>query len=176
MNGGTGATDGVTEAAETEGAAGHDGAYRPGVGMMLLNRDGQVLVGKRLDVVSDAWQMPQGGIDDGEGPADAAARELKEEVGTSAATIIGESRGWYTYDLPGDLGRTLWQGRYRGQRQKWFVMRLDGPESDVTVDTEEPEFSAFKWIEPARLPDVIVPFKRDLYLALVAEFAPILKR
>ena len=151
-----------------------DDRYRAGVGMMLLNGDGLVLVGKRLDVVSDAWQMPQGGIDDGESPAQAAIRELKEEVGSAAATIIGESGEWYTYDLPGDLVKTLWQGRYRGQRQKWFVLRFDGRASDITVDTEHPEFSAVKWIEPARLPDVIVPFKRDLYRALLVEFAPLL--
>ena len=152
-----------------------DRPYRAGVGMMLLNEDGLVLVGKRLDVISDAWQMPQGGIDDGESPAEAAKRELAEEVGTAAATIIGESGEWYTYDLPVDLVRTLWKGRYRGQRQKWFVMRFEGQASDITVDTPEPEFSAFQWIEPVRLPHLIVPFKRDLYLALLAEFAPLLR-
>jgi putative (di)nucleoside polyphosphate hydrolase len=158
-------------AADTGGG---DRTYRQGVGVILLNGAGLVLVGKRLDTVSDAWQMPQGGIDEGETPAQAAIRELQEEVGATTVTVIGESRQWYTYDLPHDLVKILWQGRYRGQRQKWFVMRFDGPDSEITANTAQPEFSACKWIEPARLPDVIVPFKRGLYRALLAEFAPLL--
>lgn len=146
--------------------------YRKGVGIMLLNAAGEVFVAKRLDTLVEAWQMPQGGIDDGEDPHTAALRELKEEVGTDLATILAESAGWYAYDLPDELVPIIWKGSYRGQQQKWFVMRLDGPDSliDITAD-DHPEFSEWKWIPMQQLPEVIVPFKRDLYAALVAEFS-----
>jgi putative (di)nucleoside polyphosphate hydrolase len=148
--------------------------YRPGVGIMLLNPDNRVFVAKRIDMISEAWQMPQGGIDEGETPETAAMRELQEETGTDKASIIAESRDWYHYDLPEHLVSRIWGGRFRGQRQKWFAMRFSGRDSDINIATEHPEFSEWKWVPMAQLPDVIVPFKRDLYQALVDEFSPLL--
>lgn len=156
------------------------GAYRPGVGIMLLSAQSQVLVGQRLDTPSTtgpsaAWQMPQGGIDGNETPEAAAMRELKEEIGTDHAEIVAESRAWLTYDLPDDLASKLWGGRYRGQRQRWFAMRFLGHDSDVNVATARPEFSDWKWLQPSALPDVIVPFKRDLYRQILTEFAHLIE-
>ncbi|NBX02927.1 MAG: RNA pyrophosphohydrolase [Alphaproteobacteria bacterium] len=145
--------------------------YRPGVGIMLINKSGQVFVARRIDSTSEAWQMPQGGIDEGEEPAIAALRELAEETGTSKATIIGESAKWYDYDLPDHLVPRLWGGKYRGQRQKWFAMSFDGVDGDINIATEHPEFCEWKWIPMQELPNIIVPFKRSLYQALVHEFA-----
>ena len=145
--------------------------YRRGVGMMLLNAEGKVFVAKRIDMTSEAWQMPQGGIDDGEDTRTAALRELKEEVGTDQATILAESVDWHRYDLPDHLVPIIWGGRYRGQEQKWFVLRLEGDDTLINItDGEHPEFSEWKWIDIEQLPDVIVPFKRELYAALVVEF------
>ncbi len=144
--------------------------YRPGVGIMLLNRDGKVFVAQRIDMPSAAWQMPQGGIDKGESPLAAAWRELKEETGTDRAEIIGESRDWYCYDLPADLVPRLWHGRFRGQTQKWFAFRFLGRDEDIQIDTETPEFSNWKWADMSALPDLIVPFKRALYSQLIDEF------
>jgi putative (di)nucleoside polyphosphate hydrolase len=145
--------------------------YRPGVGLMLLNRENQVFVAQRIDTPSPAWQMPQGGIDEGETPRDAALRELEEEIGTRKAEIIAESRRWFDYDLPRDLVRKVWRGRYRGQTQKWFALRFLGEDSDIDIVTEEPEFSAWKWAAHEELPGFIVPFKLQLYRAVLAEFA-----
>jgi len=156
--------------------AADDAAYRRGVGIMLINRAGLVFVAKRIDMPSDAWQMPQGGIDRGEDPADAALRELKEETGTDRAEIVAESRDWFHYDLPADLRPRLWGGKYRGQRQKWFAMRFTGTDRDIDIATEHPEFSDWKWTAPATLPDLIVPFKRQLYRELLAEFRDVLAR
>jgi putative (di)nucleoside polyphosphate hydrolase len=147
--------------------------YRPGVGLLLLNARGQALVAQRLDMPSAAWQMPQGGIDPGETPRQAALRELREEVGTDKVEIIAESRDWIRYDLPADLAAKLWAGRYRGQEQKWFALRFLGTDADIDIATAEPEFSAWRWAELAELPDLIVPFKRDLYRRLIAEFADV---
>jgi putative (di)nucleoside polyphosphate hydrolase len=144
--------------------------YRRGVGIMLLNARGEVFVAKRIDTVSEAWQMPQGGIDDGELPAAAALRELKEEIGTDNATILAESADWYRYDLPADLVPKIWKGRYRGQEQKWYALRFNGTDTDINIATEHPEFCEWKWVAIDTLPDLIVPFKRTLYTALVAEF------
>ncbi|MGQ0664622.1 MAG: RNA pyrophosphohydrolase [Pseudomonadota bacterium] len=145
-------------------------AYRPGVGLMLFNREGRVFVARRIDMPSPAWQMPQGGIDAGEDPRAAAMRELAEEIGTAQAVIIAESREWHAYDLPPELRGALWGGRFRGQRQKWFALRFTGEDSDIDLDTDTPEFLAWKWAPVERLPDLIVPFKRALYQALVTEF------
>ena len=145
--------------------------YRAGVGMMLLNAQGQVFVAKRIDMTSEAWQMPQGGIDDGELPEIAALRELREEVGTDSAIILAESSDWYYYDLPDELVPVIWGGKYRGQKQKWFALRLQGDDSLIDIAGEHAEFSEWKWVDVHELPDIIVPFKRDLYSALVNEFS-----
>jgi putative (di)nucleoside polyphosphate hydrolase len=150
---------------------------------MLLNHDGNVFVGRRIDMPAGlaAWQMPQGGIDPGETPRGAALRELEEEVGTDKAEILAESRGWFRYDVPPEIARGiadargypggLWGGRFRGQRQKWFAMRFTGSDSDIDpAASEHPEFDAWEWVAPARLPELIVPFKRQLYLDVLAEF------
>ena len=145
--------------------------YRSAVGIMLLNRAGEVFVARRLDMpMLPAWQMPQGGIDKGETPLQAALRELKEEIGTNKAKILGESRMWLKYDLPVELTGGVWGGRYRGQRQKWFAMRFTGADRDIDLATDHPEFDAWKWIRPERLPQIIVPFKRQLYIDILAEF------
>ncbi|HEV8679374.1 MAG TPA: RNA pyrophosphohydrolase [Stellaceae bacterium] len=147
--------------------------YRPAVGIMLLNRDGRVFVGRRIDMPTGlaAWQMPQGGIDADETPRQAALRELAEEVGTARAEIVGESRTWLHYDLPAEIAGKMWGGRYRGQRQKWFAMRFTGEDADIDpAATEHPEFDAWEWVSPERLPELIVPFKRQLYLDVLAEF------
>lgn len=145
--------------------------YRPAVGIMLLNQAGEVFVARRIDMpMLPAWQMPQGGIDPGETPLVAALRELKEEIGTNEAELLGETRGWLKYDLPADLARGVWSGRYCGQRQKWFAMRFTGNDTDIDLAAEHPEFDAWKWIRPERLPEVIVPFKRQLYIDILAEF------
>lgn len=144
--------------------------YRDGVGMMLIGPDSRVFVAKRIDMVAEAWQMPQGGIDAGETPREAAIRELREETGTDKAEIIRESKGWYTYDLPSELVPKIWGGKFRGQQQKWFAMRFTGQDSDINIVTAHPEFSQWQWVEMRRLPDLIVPFKRVLYQAIVDEF------
>jgi putative (di)nucleoside polyphosphate hydrolase len=145
--------------------------YRSAVGVMLLSRTGEVFVARRIDMpMLPAWQMPQGGIDPGETPVQAALRELKEEIGTDKAEILGESSTWLKYDLPPELARGMWGGRYRGQRQKWFAMRFTGNDTDIDLATDHPEFDAWKWILPERLPEVIVPFKRQLYIDILAEF------
>jgi putative (di)nucleoside polyphosphate hydrolase len=152
------------------------GAYRPGVGIMLVNRDGRVFVGQRFDSVVEAWQMPQGGIDKGEEPWDAALRELGEETGVPAHLVerIGETEGWLRYDLPEELRRVLWKGRYRGQRQKWYALRFLGTDDDVNIATHEPEFRDWKWAGLDELANLIVPFKRELYAALIAELRPVI--
>ena len=150
--------------------------YRPGVGIMLLNPAGRVFVARRIDMPSEAWQMPQGGIDPGETPAAAAFREMEEETGTAAAEILAESEGWLDYDLPPELIGKLWEGRYRGQTQKWFAMKFLGSDADIDIATEHPEFSDWKWAGIEELPDLIVPFKRALYGELVRLFRPVAER
>jgi putative (di)nucleoside polyphosphate hydrolase len=147
--------------------------YRPGVGIMLLNRSGQVFVARRIDMPSDAWQMPQGGIDPGETPLAAAWREMREEIGTDRARLLAESRVWLRYDLPRELVPKLWRGRYRGQQQKWFAFRFLGEDKDIDIATPHPEFSAWRWAPMDELPALIVPFKRQLYRDLIAEFGPL---
>ena len=151
--------------------------YRQNVGVMLINHAGEVFVGQRLDSEVAAWQMPQGGIDKGEDPRTAALRELEEETGVSRGLveIVAETEGWVAYDLPHDLVPKIWKGRYRGQEQKWFLMRFKGTDADVKIDQEHPEFSAWRWIAPADLAGQIVPFKRAVYEAVLAEFAAFLK-
>ncbi len=143
---------------------------------MLLNPAGEAFIGRRIGMPAglSAWQMPQGGIDPGETPREAALRELAEEIGTAKAEIIGETREWYCYDLPPELRGGPWGGRFRGQRQKWFAMRFTGADSDIDLATEHPEFDAWEWVAPARLPELIVEFKRAVYVAVLSEFAPLL--
>ncbi len=147
--------------------------YRPAAGIMLINDQGKVFVGQRLDSTLEAWQMPQGGLDPGEDPKAAALRELEEETGIPArlVTILARSDKDLDYDLPPDLIGKLWKGRYRGQRQTWFLMRFEGTDADVKLETEHPEFRAWKWAEPSELPDMIVPFKRELYQNVLRAFA-----
>jgi putative (di)nucleoside polyphosphate hydrolase len=147
-----------------------DAEYRPGVGIMLLDSRGEVFVARRADVPGNAWQMPQGGIDEGEEPRQAALRELREEIGTDKAEIIAESAAWLRYDLPGKLMGKAWDKRWRGQRQKWFIMRFTGADADIRLDTVHPEFVAWKWVSVRELPNLVVSFKRQVYVDLLAEF------
>lgn len=144
--------------------------YRLGVGIMLFDKNGRVFVARRIDAKADAWQMPQGGIDGEESPRAAALRELKEEIGTANAIILAESRDWHAYNLPPHLVGRVWGGRFRGQRQKWFAARFLGEDAEINLETTHPEFDAWQWVEIAKLTAMIVPFKRDLYAALVEEF------
>lgn len=148
--------------------------YRPCVGVMLVNEWGKVFVGKRIDnKEGDAWQMPQGGMDDGEDVLAAGYRELAEETGVtrSLATLIARSREELLYDLPDELLGTLWGGRYRGQRQHWLLLRFTGGDAQINLEAHNPpEFCAWKWVEPEQLPDLIVPFKKRVYRAVLEEF------
>ncbi len=150
--------------------------YRPGVGLILINGDRLVFVGRRIDQRAEAWQMPQGGIDDGEDARVAALRELEEEIGTRKAEIVAESRDWIPYDLPEDIADKVWKGKYRGQEQKWFLLRFTGRDSDIKLDTHHQEFDRWRWVPPAEVPSLIVPFKQALYARVMEEFAPLIAR
>ena len=149
------------------------GEYRRGVGMMLLNADKQVWVGRRIDNTDEAWQMPQGGIDEGEAPWATALRELEEETGIPPYLVekIAECPERLRYDLPDELRPHLWGGRWRGQEQDWFLCRFLGRNSDVNIATAHPEFCDWKWVPARELPEIIVPFKRDLYRRLIEQWA-----
>jgi len=150
-------------------------AYRLGVGILLFDRRGRAFVGERSDS-RGAWQMPQGGIDDGEDPAAAALRELAEETGVAKARIVGETDGWISYDLPPEIAAKLWRGRYKGQRQKWFAAQFLGADADIKLDLHTPEFCAWRWAKIDALADLIVPFKRPLYEQIVAQLSPIVAK
>ncbi|MBY5935379.1 RNA pyrophosphohydrolase [Tateyamaria omphalii] len=148
--------------------------YRKNVGVMVMNGEGLVWVGQRRDRYQDAWQMPQGGVDKGEDAQTAALRELEEETSISPALVdvVAETADWLPYELPHDLIPQLWKGKYRGQKQKWFLLRFNGSDAQIDLETAHPEFSAWKWMTPAELPEAIVPFKRDVYVRVLEEFAP----
>ncbi len=146
--------------------------YRPCVGMMICNSAGRIFAGQRLDSHMDAWQMPQGGVEKGEEPRDAALRELEEETGIlpSSVEILAETADWIPYDLPHYLVPKLWNGRYRGQKQRWFLMRFLGSDAEINIKTTIPEFSRWCWLPPEELLSRIVPFKRDTYERVIREF------
>ena len=149
-----------------------DHLYRRGVGVMLLNREGKVFVGARIDNTDEAWQMPQGGMDEGEEPWGTALRELGEETGIAPHLVerIAECPERLRYDLPEAVRHRLWGGKWKGQLQDWYLARFLGGDSDVNIATEHPEFREWKWIEPQKLPELIVPFKRETYKAVIAAF------
>lgn len=148
--------------------------YRKNVGVMVMNADGLVWVGQRRDRYREAWQMPQVGIDKGEDARTAALRELEEETSIPATQVdvVAETADWLPYDLPHEIVPQIWKGKYRGQKQKWFLLRFTGSDDLIDLDTAHPEFSAWKWMTPTELPEAIVPFKRDVYVRVLAEFAP----
>ena len=146
--------------------------YRPCVGVMLMNDRHEVFVGQRLDSQVAAWQMPQGGVEKGEKPETAALRELGEETGVrpDLVDVIAETQDWLPYDLPHDLVPKLWKGRFRGQEQKWFLMRFNGEDADINIETDHPEFSHWRWLPVSELVDNIVPFKRSVYEGVLEAF------
>ena len=146
--------------------------YRPGIGIMLLSRDGRVFVGHRVRMPAGLakWQMPQGGIDADETPRRAALRELKEEIGTDRADILAESRGWLDHDVPDEIADGIMAGQYRGNRQKWFAMRFTGTDADINLATEHREFDAWEWVSPERLLELVAPFMHRLYRDILVEF------
>ena len=147
--------------------------YRPCVGIMLIGPPGRIFVARRVDTPG-AWQMPQGGIDAGETPRDAALRELKEETGSDKARIVAESRDWHRYDLPTGLAGKVWKGRYRGQAQKWFALRFTGRDDAFDLAAHNQEFDAWRWATPDEVLEGIVPFKRPVYEAVLEEFAALI--
>lgn len=159
-------------------------AYRPCVGLMVINRGGLVWVGRRVvgkgvaEGSASWWQMPQGGIDHGEAPRDAALRELREETAMVSVRIVGEISEWLHYDLPPHLVPKSWGGRYRGQKQKWFALRFEGHDTEIDIAPspgQPAEFDAWQWREPSELVESIVGFKRDIYRRVITEFAPLMQ-
>ena len=145
--------------------------YRRGVGIFLLNQYNQLWVGKRIDFSNDYWQMPQGGIDDGESPKEAMIRELAEEVGIKKNyNIISETKDWFYYDLPKNVVNKIWSGQFVGQKQKWFACKFFGTDKEIALDNHKPEFEDWKWIRPCDSLKYVIPFKRDLYKNVLESF------
>lgn len=140
-----------------------DPFYRPGVGMMVINRENKIFVGQRLDNKNSAWQMPQGGIGPHEETDQAMLRELQEEIGTRNVEIIVKSKTWYKYELPTELSGKLWNGKYKGQKQIWFALRFRGNDDEININTYHPEFRSWKWVDKEELLELVIPFKHDLY-------------
>ena len=155
--------------------------YRPNVGIVLINHDGLIFAAQRLDAPKllgqpvAAWQMPQGGIDEGEKPRAAALRELEEEIGVGPDLVTVEAKlsDWVKYDLPHEVVPKIWKGRYRGQKQRWFLLRYHGTDDQIVIETEHPEFREWRWIAPGDMLARIVPFKRDVYARVLEEFGPL---
>ncbi len=161
--------------------------YRPCVGVMLVNPRGLVFIGRRRNkrqpehvAPGHEWQMPQGGIDPGEDPYAAALRELHEETNVRSVELIAEAPDWYSYDLPVDVAKKAWRGGYRGQTQRWFALRFTGDESEIDIHDpgpgHKPEFDAWRWEDVSKLPELIIPFKRQVYEQVVTVFAPLIGR
>ncbi len=150
--------------------------YRRGVGLALFDRRGMVFAAQRIDTPGEAWQMPQGGIDAGELPRQAAMRELKEEIGTDKAEIVAELDDWLNYDLPPELVGRVWRGRYKGQTQKWFALAFTGTDADIDIATKHPEFKSWRWMALDQIADFIVAFKRPIYERVAREFATVARR
>jgi len=148
---------------------------RLGVGIVLLNDNNEVFVGKRIDNPKDFWQMPQGGVDKNENFLDAAKRELKEETGIKNVKLIKEIEGWFAYDLPKNLLGKIWKGKYRGQKQKWFIMKFLGNNNEININTKKPEFLKWKWINSSKLPEVAVNFKINIYKKISKELSTFVK-
>ena len=144
--------------------------YRPCAGIFLINDQGRVFVAARIDQPSHYWQMPQGGIDEGESPLEAAFREMKEEIGTNNAKLLAETKDWINYDLPAPMIGKIWGGRYRGQSQKWFAFRYLGSDQEIDIETEHPEFSEWQWIDPSELLNYCIEFKQETYRRVLNEF------
>jgi putative (di)nucleoside polyphosphate hydrolase len=158
--------------------------YRPCVGLLVINREGHIWLGERLDARNDAeglgtwWQMPQGGIDEGEDPVTAAMRELREETGITSASIIAETENWHHYDFPTHFATKAWGGKYRGQKQKWFALRFNGADAEIDISSPEPdlppEFGRWRWSPKTALINNVVDFKRAIYSAVLTEFDPLI--
>lgn len=145
-------------------------SYRPSVGILLMNHNKEIFIAQRRDFAQDAWQLPQGGIDEGETPLEAGFREMKEEIGTDNAEFLAESQDWHNYDFPQFLIPRLWKGQYRGQRQKWLLFKFLGNDSEINIETNHPEFSQWRWAKAEDVVSLAVHFKRSIYNKIILEF------